>query len=266
MTSLDDAIDKANKLASELKSHVSGNPTGKVLLPGENQDQAALRRIKMHEFLMTGGIEIRREKGTVTYSESLTVLDALEIDACPWHGADCEPWEAIKAGNGHWTKLESELEELTAVLRVRPAAGQPVPTKEMWDRYNQLREDLSMRPRDLQSIRDRTDAQFERERDAALRKQLKEDNAKYRATNPQAKKTGGNPWDRPGAHNPRSGYGGTSASSGRGSGKPVGSSGYSYAPPPAKDKDTRLAEAAAFLNGGEVPDEIVIDGDEGEGE
>lgn len=82
------------------------------LMPGETTTTQALsRRIKMHEFLMSGGVMTGYVDGVMAYSEPIVAEEHVK---CPWHLAeDCVAWEAIREGHGHWTSLQAELDVLT---------------------------------------------------------------------------------------------------------------------------------------------------------
>jgi hypothetical protein len=84
---------------------------------GETEEKALRRRVRMHEFLMTGGIQLT-SKPTVTYSEPIDPLTvAEEYPDCPWHGVDpdgtkCSAWEEIVAGRGTGEVVSPTLPEL----------------------------------------------------------------------------------------------------------------------------------------------------------
>lgn len=88
--------------------------------PGEMPDAVLLRRVKMHEFLMTGGVYLGVDPETkrAVYSEPIdpdTVAD--EHPDCPWHGVDadgtkCAAWEEIVAGRGSGESVSPTLGEL----------------------------------------------------------------------------------------------------------------------------------------------------------
>lgn len=81
------------------------------LMPGETTTQALSRRIKMHEFLMSGGVMTGYVDGVMAYSEPIVAEEHVK---CPWHLAeDCVAWVAIREGHGHWTSLQAELDVLT---------------------------------------------------------------------------------------------------------------------------------------------------------
>lgn len=81
-----------------------------VLLPGEDEAAAILRRVKMHEFLMTGGII----EGVDKYGKSIysPPINHKETPDCPWHGMPCIAWTEITEGRGYWTKMEDDLQQL----------------------------------------------------------------------------------------------------------------------------------------------------------
>jgi hypothetical protein len=84
---------------------------------GEDETKALKRRVRMHEFLMTGGIQLT-QKPTVTYSEAIDPATvAEEFPDCPWHGVDpdgtkCSAWEEIIAGRGTGEVISPTLTEL----------------------------------------------------------------------------------------------------------------------------------------------------------
>lgn len=84
--------------------------------PGETPDRALLRRVKMHEFLMSGGVQI--STNPVTYSEPLDPAFPETLPSeCPWHPdypnlAPCTAWEEIKAGRGSGEQPKERLAEL----------------------------------------------------------------------------------------------------------------------------------------------------------
>jgi hypothetical protein len=65
------------------------------LFPGETEAAAIRRRVKMHEFLMTGGTQLGVVDGKMTYSDP---IDAATTPVCPWHDEDCIAWAEIQAG------------------------------------------------------------------------------------------------------------------------------------------------------------------------
>lgn len=203
------------------------------------------RRIKMHEFLMTGGVQTGyNDKGEMTYSGPITVVND---PVCPWHGLSCEAWQEIVAGRGEWTAMEAELAQAQGALEVEKNESQLEFIKSEIDR---LTEKLEMRPRDAKQLRGRTPEQIEAERKLILK--MKKSNV-YAAAGP---KTGGNPWDRKEipaqARKVRDDWNDNAP---MWSGKPY--------TPPEPEADSRNDAVAAFA-GEEVPDEIVVEGDEGD--
>lgn len=86
-------------------------------LPNEDDADAMLRRVKMHEYLMTGGVQLGLDKVTskMIYSDPIETTDLWkpEHTDCPYHpGQDCTAWELIRSGNGFWTARELEREQL----------------------------------------------------------------------------------------------------------------------------------------------------------
>lgn len=183
-------------------------------LPNETDAQALVRRVKMHEFLMTGGVSLGYDKdGTLQYSAPIVVADT---PVCPWHEEDCVAWEELKAGRSFWGALEAERDD-------------PETTPE---RKKEIERKLEERP-DLREIRHRTPEQIAAK--VAARKKI--DDATKPSTKPgvyaeAGPKTLGNPWDN--TKHPT----------------------VSRNPKPSAKLD------ASALAGEEVPDEIVIDGDE----
>lgn len=86
-------------------------------LPNEDDADAMLRRVKMHEYLMTGGVQLGLDKVTskMLYSDPIETTDLWKAENadCPYHpGQDCTAWANIVAGNGYWTARELEREQL----------------------------------------------------------------------------------------------------------------------------------------------------------
>jgi hypothetical protein len=68
------------------------------LFPDEDETKALARRIKMHEFLIPGGVQLGYDSDLkMQYSEAIEVS---ETPDCPWHGADCLAWIEIREGRG----------------------------------------------------------------------------------------------------------------------------------------------------------------------
>lgn len=88
--------------------------------PNESSETALRRRVKMHEFLMSGGVYlgIDPETGRALYSELVDPATAAdEYPDCPWHGTDpdgtkCSAWEAIITGRGTGEPVSPTLTEL----------------------------------------------------------------------------------------------------------------------------------------------------------
>lgn len=88
--------------------------------PGEDESKAIRRRVKMHEFLMTGGVLLGEEPKTrkPIYSEPIDPLTVAELHPeCPWHGVDrdgtrCTAWVEIIEGRGTGEVVEPTLAEL----------------------------------------------------------------------------------------------------------------------------------------------------------
>lgn len=135
------------------------------LNPGETPEMALLRRIKMHEFLMSGGVQTSYVDGHMTYSGPIIIA---ATPVCPWHlvmedGEECEAWVEIREGRGHWTRLEAELEAAEHELD----ASEDENLEELAARILALTEQLSLRPRDAAALRARTPEQLEAERRSA---------------------------------------------------------------------------------------------------
>ena len=79
------------------------------LLPGETLERALLRRVKMHEFLIPGGVmQVDTKTGEVTYSDEVEVATT---PVCPWHDADCPAWAELRAGRGTGTTFSPTIVE-----------------------------------------------------------------------------------------------------------------------------------------------------------
>lgn len=75
------------------------------MFPGESDKAALSRRIKMHEFLIPGGIQTGYgADGKMTYSDPIVVSETTD---CPWHGKRCEAWAAIRNGEGSASELRA---------------------------------------------------------------------------------------------------------------------------------------------------------------
>jgi len=152
------------------------------LNPGETEAEALKRQIKMHEFLMSGGVQIGYKEGRMAYSGPVSPSTH---PVCPWHGEGCVPWAEISEGRGEWTRIEAELAEVESYIAAATSAEE---LEALNGAAETLREQLSYRPRDAKKLRERTDAEFEAE------KALYKKPGVYAAAGP---KTGGNPWDKP---------------------------------------------------------------------
>lgn len=89
--------------------------------PGETPETALLRRVKMHEFLMTGGIQIGTDKqtGRAVYSGP---VDPSVTTECPWHPEisgtqSCAAWTEIVAGRGSGEAVMSPVPLLPKTAR-----------------------------------------------------------------------------------------------------------------------------------------------------
>lgn len=129
--------------------------------PGETEAEALKRQIKMHEFLMEGGVaEGRDASGTMIYGDPIVVSNMPA--ECPFHTSEeCVAWVEIKAGRGQWTRLELELEALTAE-RVALIAKTGTFDKDDVARSNELAYDilqveqkLANRPSTAKQLRER---------------------------------------------------------------------------------------------------------------
>jgi len=70
------------------------------LFPGETEADALRRRVKMHEYLMVGGVQlgVEAETGRMLYSPQ---IDTTSHPECPWHGEGCVAWVEIAEGRGY---------------------------------------------------------------------------------------------------------------------------------------------------------------------
>jgi hypothetical protein len=103
-----------------------------TLIPGDKGsfDKALARRIKMHEFLATGGVVIEIAGGITTYGPAIDITDlaaeyallnyddeadkitARHLVTCPWHGYPCSAWFEIIEGRGYGATDGPTLREL----------------------------------------------------------------------------------------------------------------------------------------------------------
>ncbi len=90
-------------------------PDGQTF-PGESKEHALARRVKMHEFLATGGVQIGTDPVTkrAVYTGP---VDPASTPECPWHPdypgiTPCSAWEEIKAGRGSGEVVSPTLAEL----------------------------------------------------------------------------------------------------------------------------------------------------------
>jgi|GEM_PF-2691868 len=163
-----------------------------VQLPGETVELAVKRRVKMHEFLMKGGIRDGLDKfNRVQYTGPVSPTTH---PVCPWHAEDCIAWYEIAEGRGYdgVEEIEPDIVERRLSTTV-------------------------------------TDA--DRKRWADRKPMLEESGYERRQSQGQ-----GNPWDR----------------------KPM----FEYTEEDAAFSEMREAIASGLS--GDQPEEIVIDGDEGE--
>lgn len=124
-----------------------------------------IRRIKMHEFLMTGGVKVGEREGRTTYSDPIDHQAAEWENKCPWHGeqdGDCDAWLEIVAGRGYWTRLAAELATLQSDFIEDGGEGNV-------DRIAELMAVLEMQPRDAKALRERTPEMLAEERAHTLR-------------------------------------------------------------------------------------------------
>lgn len=205
-------------------------PDGRTF-PGEPKEHALARRVKMHEFLATGGVQIGTDPVTkrAVYTGP---VDPANTPECPWHPdspgvAPCSAWEEIKAGRGSGEVVSPTLAE----LRGRT-------TEELRDARERIR-----------VARDQSEGIFEQTRNVPGEDPRVERPVKPVKPAVKFKPTGGNKmswYDDPELN------GGHAAISGA-----------------AKVRRERLEDArdTAMVNLGEiVPDEIIIDGDEDDDE
>lgn len=93
--------------------------------PGETPETALRRRVKFHEFMMTGGQPNGFKNGKMSYSDP---VDPIVTPNCPWHNADgagepCAAWTEIVEGRATGYKPEPTLKE----RQERPAGWAPMP-------------------------------------------------------------------------------------------------------------------------------------------
>ena len=81
------------------------------LQPGDKGDpaRALIRRVKQHEFVMSGGLVEKVEGGITTYGPP---VDPAKTPVCPWHGEGCSAWKEIVEGRGTGTFDGPTLREL----------------------------------------------------------------------------------------------------------------------------------------------------------
>ena len=120
----------------------------------DDEGRTARRRIMMHEFLMTGGVQTGNDKGKAIYSPPIV---AAAHEVCPWHAPNCEAWAEIRAGRGVWTKLEDELSAARVALVVEKDDDRIASLKA---EIAALDEKLEMRPMDARALRSRTPEEF----------------------------------------------------------------------------------------------------------
>lgn len=92
--------------------------------PNETDDRAMARRIRMHEFLMPGGVQTGYVNGKMTYSEP---VDPTTDPVCPWHGQGCSAWTEIAEGRGLGKQdgpTITELREMDNELEVDRRTGE----------------------------------------------------------------------------------------------------------------------------------------------
>ena len=143
-----------------------------ALLPSETgidaDGRSMTRRIKMHEFLMTGGIKVGEREGRTTYSDPIKHTDPAWETTCPWHGAqdgDCNAWLEIVAGRGYWSRLSVELAALEAELEDTKREDFDA----LAEQAQTLRNTLALQPRDAKALRDRTPEIIAEERAHSVR-------------------------------------------------------------------------------------------------
>lgn len=81
--------------------------------PGETPETALRRRVRFHEFMMTGGQANGFKNGKMSYSDP---VDPTATPNCPWHNADgagepCTAWTEIVEGRATGYKPEPTLKE-----------------------------------------------------------------------------------------------------------------------------------------------------------
>lgn len=87
-----------------------------VRLGNESADAALMRRVKMHEFVAAGGVQLGVDAVTkkMVYSGPVDWTQE-EYTVCPWHGDPCTAWDEIKAGRGYGASDGPTLRELRAM-------------------------------------------------------------------------------------------------------------------------------------------------------
>lgn len=235
---------------------MESNVRPQFLLPGEvdGDGRSRTRAIKMHEFLMTGGVQTGYDnKGIMTYGPPITV-DAGPV--CPWHGEGCMAWTEIVEGRGEWTRLESELADLKA--DVAENGG----TEEQAKQITEIADKLAYRPRGAKQLRERTPEEFAAEKAAydAARKAKAPTAPTPRVYAAAGPKTGGNPWDKKELHAKADEVRKDWAK--KSSQMPINVD-YSTGEVLDVEVDSR-DEAIQAFSSESMPDTIEIDGDEGE--
>ncbi len=84
---------------------------------GETEQSALKRRVKMHEFLMTGGIQIGLNSAQIMEYTGPIDDPVAYGPACPWHGEGCSAWAVIFAGDNDGTGTRNESGFTLAELR-----------------------------------------------------------------------------------------------------------------------------------------------------
>ena len=162
------------------------------VLPGETDSDGRTprRRIMMHEFLMSGGIQKGYVDGKMAYSGPVGPSDYHD---CPWHGADCWAWVEIREGRGEWTRMEAELANLRVEENRLIADGAVLTLGKVELQIAALKEKLDMRPIDAKALRDRTPEEIAKAKAAG-----KKSRADFAVAVAAASKTAGE-HSRPGA-------------------------------------------------------------------
>lgn len=120
------------------------------------EGRSLLRAIQAHEFSMTGGVRVGEREGKLTYSDPIDHHDPKWAIKCPWHEGDCTAWDEIVAGRGKWTRMEDELKAARAKYQAGVDKLSVEKLKKLHEQITNLEWQLDMRPRDAKALRERT--------------------------------------------------------------------------------------------------------------